>query len=92
MTSGAGRLADEMIRANEGLADFISQLFTAEVRSAVAAAGGQLLSFADQLRTALAPLLERLMAVLSEPRAADYEALLSTLAMSPPRRGYGPFG
>ena len=84
MNSGAARLA-EAIRADEGLARLMSQVFSAENRSALMAGRAQLLrfedqlrSFADQLRAAWAPLLEglrplarSLAAVLSVPRAGD---------------------
>src|SRR5829696_3825966 len=107
MNIGAARLA-EAIRADEGLARLMSQVFSAENRSALKAAGAQLRSFADQLRTfadqlraAWAPLLEGLRplarniaAVLSVPRAGDYEALLIELAeASRPEhrcRAFGP--
>ena len=90
MNSAEAGLADEVIGAGEGLARFVSQVFTAENRSVVTAAGAQLLSFADQLRTASVPLLEQLMprawdiaAVLAAPRAGDYEALLIELGYKP---------
>ena len=96
MNSGAARLA-EAIRADEGLARVMSQVFSAENRSALTAAGAQLLCFedrlrtlADQLRAAWAPLLEGLRplarsiaAVLSVPRAGDYEALLIEVGCKP---------
>ncbi len=85
MNSGAARLA-EAIRADEGLARVMSQVFTAENRSALTAAGAQRLSSKDQLRAAWAPLLaglrplaRNIAAVLSAPRAGDYEALLIEL-------------
>ena len=78
MKSAEAGLADEVIGAGEGLVRFMSQVFTPEDPSAVMAAGSQLLSFADQLRAAWTPLLERLRllardiaAVLSAPRAGD---------------------
>jgi hypothetical protein len=58
MKSGAGGLADEVIRADDGLVSLISQVFTAENRSVITAARAQLLSFADQLRAAWPPLFE----------------------------------
>ena len=86
MNSAEAGLADEVIGAGEGLARFMSQLFTAENRSA----GAQLLSFADQLRTASVPLLEQLLplardiaAVFAAPRAGDYEALLIEVGYKP---------
>jgi hypothetical protein len=89
MNSGAARLA-EAIRADEGLARVMSQVFSAENRSALSAADAQLRSFADQLRAAWAPLLDGLRplaqniaAVLSVPRAGDYEALLIELGCEP---------
>ena len=91
MKSGAGGLADEVIRADDGLVSLISQVFTAENRSVITAARAQILSFADQLRAAWPPLFEQLMplarniaAVLSAPCAGDYEALLIEV-------GYKPF-
>jgi hypothetical protein len=89
MNSGAARLA-EVIRADEGLARVMSQVFSAENRAAPTAAGAQRLSLKDQLRAAWAPLLEDLRrlarsiaAVLSVPRAGDYEALLIELRYKP---------
>ena len=97
MNSGATRLA-EAIRADEGLARVMSQVFSAENRSALSAAGSQLRSFADQLRSfadqlraawtpllkGLRPLARNIAAVLSVPRAGDYETLLIEV-------GYQPF-
>jgi hypothetical protein len=75
-------IADK-VREDEGLADLVSQLFTPEVQSAIAAAGARLTNFLDQLMANWAPHLERLLplardiaAVFSETRAADYEACL----------------
>jgi hypothetical protein len=72
MKSGAGGLADEVIRADDGLVSLISQVFTAENRSVITAARAQLMSFADQLRAAWPPLFEQLM-----PLARNIAAVLS---------------
>jgi hypothetical protein len=89
MNSGAARLA-EVIRADEGLARVMSQVFSAENRAALTAVGAQRLSLKDQLRAAWAPLLEDLRrlarniaAVLSASRAGDYEALLIEVGCKP---------
>src|SRR5215211_6637001 len=83
MNSGAGRPAPERIVAEETLGEVLSQLLTAEARSAIAAAGKQVVTFADQQRPVLATLLKRLMplarsmeAVFQAPPAASYERLL----------------
>src|SRR5215213_9474819 len=90
MNSGTADAAIEVVRAEEGLASVMSQLFTAENRSAVTAAGAQLRSFADQLGAAWTPLLEGLWplartmaAAISEPRASDYEAVLLEVGYQP---------
>src|SRR5215217_8656522 len=83
MNSGAGRPAPERIVAKGSLSEVLSQLLTAEARSAIAAAGKQVVTFADQQRPVLATLLKRLMplarsmeAVFQAPPAASYERLL----------------
>ena len=92
MNSGAGHPAPERIVAEETLGEVLSQLLTAEARSAIAAAGKQVVTFADQLRPVLATLLKRLVplarnmdAVFQAPRAASYEPLLIEM-------GYAPVG
>src|SRR5215207_1449489 len=83
MNSGAGRPAPERIVAKGTLSEVLSQLLTAEARSAIAAAGKQVVTFADQQRPVLATLLKRLVplarnmeAVFQAPPAASYERLL----------------
>jgi hypothetical protein len=80
MNGGAARLA-EVIRADEGLARVMSQVFSAENRSALKAAGAQLRSFADQLRAAWARLLEGL-----RPLARSIAAVLSVPALATTKR------
>src|SRR5829696_2756297 len=90
MNSGAGRPAPERIVAEETLGEVLSQLLTAEARSAIAAAGKQVVTFADQQRPVLATLLKRLVplalnmeVVFQAPRAASYEPLLIEMSYEP---------
>src|SRR5215207_8192666 len=90
MNSGAGHPAPERIVTEATLGEVLSQFLTAEARSAIAAAGKQVVTFADQLRPVLATLLKRLMplarnreAVFQAPRAASYEPLLIQMGYAP---------
>ena len=90
MNSGAGHPAPERIVAEGSLGEVLSQWLTAEARSAIAAAGKQVVTFADQLRPVLATLLKWLMplarnmdAVFRAPRAASYEPLLIEMGYEP---------
>src|SRR5829696_3666552 len=90
MNSGAGRPAPERIVAKGTLSEVLSQLLTAEARSAIAAAGKQVVTFADQQRPVLATLLKRLVplalnmeVVFQAPRAASYEPLLIQMGYAP---------
>src|SRR5829696_9173963 len=90
MNSGAGQPDPERIVTEATLGEVLSQLLTAEARSAIAAAGKQVVTFADQLRPVLATLLKRLMplarnmdAVFRAPRAASYEPLLIEMGYAP---------
>src|SRR5215203_5997503 len=89
MNSGAGHPAPERIVAEETLGEVLSQLLT-EARSAIAAAGKHVVTFADQLRPVLATLLKRLVplarnmeAVFQAPPAASYEPLLIEMGYAP---------
>src|SRR5215204_3531941 len=90
MNSGAGHPAPERIVTEATLGEVLSQLLTAEARSAIAAAGKQVVTFADQLRPVLATLLKQLMplarsmeAVFQAPPAASYEPLLIEMGYAP---------
>ena len=84
MNSGAGH-------PPEGApSEVVTQLLTAEARSAIVAASKQVVTFADQQRPVWATLLEGLMplarnmaAVFRAPRAASYERLLIEMGYKP---------
>src|SRR5215204_7564688 len=84
MNSGAGHPPEGA--PNE----VVTQLLTAEARSAIVAASKQVVTFADQQRPVWATLLEGLMplarnmaAVFRAPRAASYERLLIEMGYKP---------